>query len=61
MVSDPSDDELIAFAATLLGGRDKTLADPELLRETIHEAHALWVLLYRAHHGHEVPDAEGRA
>ena len=48
MSREPSDDELIAFAATLLGGRNKTLTDPEVLRETIHGARELWVLLYRA-------------
>jgi hypothetical protein len=53
MGSEPSDDELIAFAATLLGGRNERLADPELLRETVTEARELWVTLYQAHRREE--------
>ena len=48
MGSTPSDDQLIAFAATLLGGRNQILADPEVLRESVREAHELWLTLYQA-------------
>ena len=49
MASGPTDDELIAFAAELLG-HDRPIAEPEGLRETVREARELWVLLYEAHH-----------
>ncbi len=41
----PSDDELIRFAAKLLG---PPLADDEALGETVLQARDLWLLLYRA-------------
>ncbi|MGN6797699.1 MAG: hypothetical protein ACTHKS_06080 [Gaiellaceae bacterium] len=50
MIREPTDEDLIAFAATLLGGRNKALADPEILRETVTEARELWITLYQAHY-----------
>ena len=43
---DPDDDELIRFAAQLLG--PQLAGDEELLRAAIHEARSVWLLLYRA-------------
>ena len=51
--SEPSDDELIAFARKLLGDLGPELTDADLLRDTVGDARRLWVLLYQAHHGVE--------
>jgi hypothetical protein len=51
MRHDPSDDELVAFAAKLLSGIGENLEDPELLRETVLEARELWLRLYRVSAG----------
>lgn len=44
---EPSEDELVAFAASLVSGLARTLEDRELLRETVREARELWIELYR--------------
>lgn len=54
-VGEPSDDELIAFAAELLGGTNSLLAEPELLRDAIHQARDLWATLYRINHDADPP------
>ena len=54
-MSEPTEDELVEFAADLLG-RDHAISEPEALRQTVREARRLWTLLYRTHHG-EPPDA----
>lgn len=45
--SEPTEDELVAFAASLLSGFARTLEDRELLRETVREARELWIQLYQ--------------
>ena len=49
MAGGPTDDELIAFAAELLGP-DRPISEPEGLRETVRDARELWILLYETHH-----------
>lgn len=45
---EPTEDELVAFAAALLGGdAGGSLQDRDLLRETVREARALWTELHR--------------
>ncbi len=43
---EPSEDELVAFATRLLSSLGPVLTDPQLVRETVREARALWVKLY---------------
>jgi hypothetical protein len=58
--SEPSDEDLMAFAATLLRGSRKAIDDAGVLRETVREARELWVLLYREAAAHDAPpDGEG--
>jgi hypothetical protein len=52
---EPSDDELIRFAAQLLGTGGRRLTDEELLRDTVRDARRLWLLLYDANHGRQPP------
>ena len=49
--NEPSEDDLVAFAAELLGRAGQNLADEELLRETVREARSLWTELYRVTKG----------
>lgn len=56
MLGEPTDEELIAFAASILRDRGAALIDPELLQETISQNRDLWRTLYaisrdREHHG----------
>jgi hypothetical protein len=50
--TDPSLSELVEFARELLGGRlaAGSLAEPDVLLQTITEAPELWLTLYRIHH-----------
>ena len=56
MASEPSDEELIAFADSLLGDLGERFLDVDLLRETITEQRDLWLTLFRISRG-EDPDA----
>jgi hypothetical protein len=53
---EPSDEELRAFAESLLSNLDN-LSDPAVIDEAIRERRDMWVLLYRAGMGFEVRDA----
>jgi len=53
-MEEPTDEELIAFAARLLG-TTRPFDDEQLLRETIRAERALWLLLYHASHGVDPP------
>ena len=53
---EPSDEELRAFAVSLLSNFDH-LSEPAVIDEAIRERRDLWVLLYRASMGFEVRDA----
>jgi hypothetical protein len=46
MGADPTDDELLAFANTLLGDLPERLRDLATLREAIEQNRNHWVLLY---------------
>lgn len=43
----PTDDELLAFAQTLLHDLGGGLTAPDVLRESVDQARELWLLLYR--------------
>lgn len=57
MEADPSDDELRAFAASLLGELAEPLREPEVLDETVRERRELWLMLYRVSQGFDLPDS----
>lgn len=56
MPSEPTDDELIAFADSVLRGVGDAFLDSDLLRETVAEHRDLWCDLYRISRG-EPPTA----
>lgn len=57
MDTEPSDKELRAFIDALLSNLDKRLREPEVLDEAIRDHRDMWVTLYRASLGFDVPDA----
>ena len=56
MEPEPSDEELRAFVETMLSNLDKTLREPDVIDEAIREHREMWVLLYRASSGLDVPE-----
>jgi hypothetical protein len=48
---EPSDEELRAFAGSMLSNLDRQLREPEVIDEA-------WVALYRASSGFDVPDSQ---
>lgn len=57
MDTEPSDEELRAFVASMLSNLDGLLREQEAIDESIREHRKMWVLLYRASLGFDVPDA----
>ena len=57
MDTDPSDEELRAFVGSMLSNLDKVLREPAVIDEAIREHRHMWVLLYRASLGFDIPDA----
>ena len=57
MVTDPSDEELLAFVDSMLSNLDRALREPDVLDEVIREHRKMWVMLYRASLGFDVHDA----
>ena len=57
MDGQPSEDELRAFVDVVLSNLDKRLREPHVLAETIREQREMWVMLYRASSGGEIPDS----
>ena len=53
----PSDDELRAFVSSVLSNLDERLREPHVLADTIREQREMWVMLYRASVGGEMPDS----
>jgi hypothetical protein len=56
VLGEPTDEELIAFAETLLADFRDSLGDPEVIREAVAERPDLWRTLYAIsrdmeHHG----------
>ena len=57
MEAAPSEEELRAFISSLLSNLDKQLREPAVIDEAIREHREMWVTLYRASAGFDVPDA----
>ena len=56
MDTEPTDKELRAFIDTMLSNLDKSLREPEVIDEAIHDCRDMWVMLYRAHLGADALD-----
>lgn len=54
---EPTDEELRAFINDMLSNLDKGLRDPEVIDDAIRDCHDMWVMLYRASLGTDVPGA----
>ena len=57
MGAEPSDEELRAFVGSMLSNLDKLLREPDVIDEAIRQHREMWVLLYRASMGFDIPDA----
>ena len=57
MDASPTDQELRAFVESMLSNLDKQLREPEVIDQAIREHRDMWVLLYRAGHGFDVPES----
>jgi hypothetical protein len=47
LAGDPTDDELIAFAESLLSELGDQLREPAVLAESVREHREVWVMLFR--------------
>ena len=57
MDTEPGDDDLRAFVGAMLSNLDRVLREPAVIDESMREHREMWVLLYRASLGFEVPDS----
>ena len=57
MGEEPSDEELRAFVDSMLSNLDRQLREPDVIDEAIREHREMWVTLYRAGLGFDVPEA----
>ena len=55
MGEEPSDEELRAFVDSMLSNLDRQLREPDVIDEAIREHREMWVMLYRASLGFDVP------
>jgi hypothetical protein len=59
--TEPSDDDLRAFVASMLSNLDRLLRERAVIDEAIREHREMWVLLYRASAGIDIRDASPAA
>ncbi|MCA1837486.1 MAG: hypothetical protein LC674_01495 [Actinobacteria bacterium] len=57
MDTEPSDEELRAFVSSMLSNLDRLLREPVVIDEAIRDHREIWVLLYRANLGFDLPDS----
>jgi hypothetical protein len=55
--TEPNDEELRAFVASMLSNLDQRLREPGVIDEAIREHREMWVMLYRASMGFDVHDS----
>lgn len=55
MDTEPSDEQLHAFVGSMLSNLDSEVREPEVIEEAIREHREMWVLLYRANPGFDIP------
>ena len=56
-MTEPSDEELRAFVGAMLSNLDRLLREPNVIDEAIREHRDMWVTLYRATLGFDLPDS----
>ncbi len=57
MDTEPSDEELRGFVASMLSNLDRLLREPAVIDEAIRDHREMWVLLYRASLGFDLHDS----
>ena len=57
MVTEPNDEELRGFVASMLSNLDRLLREPGVIDEAIRDHREMWVLLYRASLGFDLHDS----
>ena len=57
MDTGPSDEELREFVDSMLSNLDRQLREPVVIDEAIRAHREMWVMLYRASLGFDVPDS----
>ena len=57
MTNEPTDEELRAFVGSMLSNLDRLLREPDVIDEAIREHREVWVMLYRASAGFDIPEA----
>lgn len=55
--AEPTDEDLRTFVGAMLSNVDRLLAEPDVIDESIREQLEMWVMLYRASLGFDIPDA----
>ena len=60
MDTEPGDEELRTFVNSMLSNLDRVLREPAVIDEAIREHRELWVALYRASLGFDVPTRGSR-
>jgi hypothetical protein len=55
--TEPSDEELRAFVGSMLSNLDQLVREPAVIDDAVREHREMWVLLYRASFGFDVPDS----
>ncbi len=55
MDREPSDEELRLFVGSMLSNLDKQLREPEVIDAAVRDHREIWVTLYRASSGFDVP------
>jgi hypothetical protein len=55
--TEPTDDDLRAFVASMLSNLDRRIREPDVIDETVAEHRELWMMLYRMSLGFEGGDS----
>jgi hypothetical protein len=55
--TEPNDEELRGFVASMLSNLDRLLREPGVIDEAIRDHREMWVLLYRASLGFDLHDS----
>jgi hypothetical protein len=56
-VTEPSDEELRTFVGAMLSNLDRLLREHDVIDQAIREHRDMWVTLYRASLGFDLPDS----
>jgi hypothetical protein len=56
--NEPSDEELRTFVGSMLSNLDQLVSDSAVIDEAIREHREMWVMLYHASLGFDIPDSQ---